>query len=184
LCDLMPRETENLGLLALMLLHDSRRAARTDSQGNLVTLDEQDRSLWDRKYIDEGVQLLHKALSLHETGPYQLQAAISALHSEALCPEATDWGQIAALYQELRRMLPSPVVALNHAVAIALSEGLEKGLAEIEAVGESGRLEQYHLYHAARADILRRLGRRDEALNAYQKALGLATNKVEQEFLA
>jgi RNA polymerase sigma-70 factor (ECF subfamily) len=183
LCDLMPRESENLGLLALMLLHDSRRSARTNVQGNLVTLDEQDRALWDRKYIDEGVQLLHKALSLRETGPYQLQAAISALHSEALCPEATDWGQIAALYQELRRMLPSPVVALNHAVAIALSEGLEKGLAEIEAVGESGRLEQYHLYHAARADILRRLGRRAASAEAYRKALHLANNKVEQQYL-
>jgi RNA polymerase sigma-70 factor (ECF subfamily) len=183
LCDLMPRESENLGLLALMLLHDSRRAARTNAQGNLVTLDEQDRSLWDRKYIDEGVQLLHKALSLRETGPYQLQAAISALHSEALCPEATDWAQIAALYQELRRMHPSPVVALNHAVAIALSEGLEKGLTEIEAVGESGRLEQYHLYHAARADILRRLGRRDQSAEAYRKALHLANNRVEQQYL-
>src|SRR5215467_14518144 len=179
LCDLMPRETENLGLLALMLLHDSRRAARTDSKGNLVTLDEQDRSLWDQKFIDEGIQLLHKALSLRKTGPYQLQAAISALHSEARCPEATDWAQIAALYQELRRILPSPVVALNHAVAIALSEGLEKGLTEIEAVGESGRLEQYHLYHSARADILRRLDRKTESAAAYRKALHLANNKVE-----
>jgi RNA polymerase sigma-70 factor, ECF subfamily len=182
LCDLLP-DAENLGLLALMLLHDSRRAARTDKQGNLVTLDEQDRSLWDRERIGEGLERLQRALALWSAGPYQLQAAISALHAEAPSSEATDWKQITALYRELLRVSPSPVVALNHAVAVALSEGMEKGLAQIDAVGASGRLDQYHLFHAARADILRRLGRKEEASRAYGEALRLATNKVEQEYL-
>jgi RNA polymerase sigma-70 factor (ECF subfamily) len=183
LCDLLPAEAENLGLLALMLLHDSRRAARTDSDGQLVTLEDQDRSLWDRERIDEGLQRLRRAMSLRRSGPYQLQAAIAALHAEAPTPDATDWKQIAALYQELLRISPSPVVALNHAVAVALSEGLEQGLAQIEQVGASGRLDQYHLFHAARADILRRLGRKEQASAAYREALRLATNKIEQEYL-
>ena len=183
LCDLLPGEAENLGLLALMLLHDSRRSARTDSQGHLVTLEEQDRSLWDRERIAEGLERLKQAISLRRPGPYQLQAAIAALHAEAPSPDSTDWKQIASLYGELLRVSPSPVVALNHAVAIALSEGLEQGLARIEAVGASGRLDQYHLFHAARADILRRLGRKNQASAAYREALRLATNKVEQEYL-
>ena len=183
LCDLMPGDAENLGLLALMLLHDSRRAARTDSRGQLVTLEEQDRSLWDQERIAEGLERLRRAMSLRRSGPYQLQAAIAALHAEAPSPDATDWKQIAALYQELQRVSPSPVVALNHAVAVALSEGLEQGLSQIEGVGASGRLDQYHLFHAARADILRRLGRKEQASAAYRDALRLATNKVEQGYL-
>jgi RNA polymerase sigma-70 factor (ECF subfamily) len=183
LCELMPDEPENLGLLALMLLHDSRRDARIDCEGRLVTLDEQDRSRWDQARIKEGLGLVGKALRMKKPGAYQLQAAIAAVHAEASSAQATDWPQIAALYQELLRMAPSPVVALNHAVAVAMSQGLEPGLAQIEKVGASGGLEQYYLYHAARADILRRLGRNAEAALAYDEALRLATNRVEQEYL-
>lgn len=183
LCELLPDEPENLGLLALMLLHDSRRNARMNQQGKLVTLEEQDRSLWDKERIGEGVALLDRALRMHKAGPYQLQAAISAIHAEASSPSETDWHEIAAIYQELLRLTPSPIVALNHAVAVAMSEGLERGLAQIDQVGASGRLEDYHLFHAARADILRRLGRRTEAAEAYAAALNLVTNKVEQEYL-
>jgi RNA polymerase sigma-70 factor, ECF subfamily len=183
LCELMPDEPENLGLLALMLLHDSRRDARIDSEGRLVTLEEQDRSRWDQDRIKEGLELVQQALRMRRAGSYQLQAAIAAVHAEAAAADETDWPQIAALYQELLRVSPSPVVALNHAVAVAMSQGLEPGLKQIEQVGASGGLEQYHLYHAARADILRRLGRKSEAKRAYQEALRLATNKVEQEYL-
>jgi RNA polymerase sigma-70 factor, ECF subfamily len=183
LCELLPKEPENLGLLALMLLHDSRRDARIDSQGRLATLEDQDRKLWDQERIREGLALVRRALPMRDVGPYQLQAAIAALHAEARSPTATDWAQIAALYQELLRISPSPVVALNHAVAIAMSQGLEPGLAKIEQVGAAGELEQYHLFHAARADILRRLNRKGEAAAAYREALRLATNKVEQEYL-
>jgi RNA polymerase sigma-70 factor (ECF subfamily) len=183
LCELLPNEPENLGLLALMLLHDSRRDARIDSQGRLVTLEDQDRKLWDQERIREGLALVRRALPMRDVGPYQLQAAIAALHAEAQSPAATDWPQIAALYQELLRISPSPVVALNHAVAVAMSESLEEGLQQIDRVGESGALEQYHLFHAARADILRRMGRQKEAARAYREALRLATNKVEREYL-
>lgn len=183
LCELLPNEPENLGLLALMLLHDSRRDARMDRDGKLITLEEQDRTLWDQERIREGVVLLHKALRMRRAGAYQLQAAISAVHAEAATPAQTDWTEIAALYQELMRFLPSPVVALNHAVAVAMSEGLERGLKQIDEVGASGRLEDYHLFYAARADILRRLGRKSESAEAYSAALKLATNKVEQEYL-
>ena len=183
LCELLPDEPENLGLLALMLLHDSRRDARMDKHGKLVTLEEQDRSLWDHERIREGVALLHRALRVRQAGIYQLQAAISAIHAQAASPAETDWQEIAALYQELMRRAPSPIVALNHAVAVAMSEGLERGLAQIDQVGASGQLEEYHLFHAARADILRRLGRRTESAEAYTAALRLVTNKVEQEYL-
>lgn len=183
LCELLPGEPENLGLLALMLLHDSRRDARIDTQGRLVTLEEQDRTLWDQERIQEGLALVDRALSMRRIGDYQLQAAIAALHAGAHSPAETDWAQIAALYQELLRISPSPVVALNHAVAVAMSGDLEGGLAQIDRVGASGGLEHYHLFHAARADILRRLGRRDEAAGAYQEAIRLATNKVEQGYL-
>ena len=183
LCELMPDEPENLGLLALMLLHDSRRDARMDQHGKLITLEEQDRSLWDQQRIREGVALLHQALRVRRTGLYQVQAAISAIHAEAATPAQTDWQEIAALYRELMRFSPSPVVALNHAVAVALSEGLERGLAQIDEIGVSGELEEYYLFHAARADILRRLGRKSESAEAYSAALKLATNKVEQEYL-
>jgi RNA polymerase sigma-70 factor (ECF subfamily) len=183
LCELMPAAPENLGLLALMLLHDSRRDARTDKQGCLVTLEDQDRSLWDQERIQEGLGLVTRALGMRGVGPYQLQAAIAALHAEAKTPGETDWKQIAALYLELLRITPSAVIALNHAVAVAMSEGLERGLAEIERVGESGELEDYHLFHAARADILRRLKRREESAAAYREAIRLATNKVERDYL-
>jgi RNA polymerase sigma-70 factor (ECF subfamily) len=183
LCELMPDEPENLGLLALMLLHDSRRDARIDSEGRLVTLEDQDRSRWDQARIKAGLELVQRALRMRRAGSYQLQAAIAAVHAEAASADQTDWPQIAALYQELLRIRPSPVVALNHAVAVAMSRGLETGLKQIEQVGEAGGLDQYHLYHAARADILRRLDRKNEAKRAYQEALRLATNKVERQYL-
>jgi RNA polymerase sigma-70 factor, ECF subfamily len=183
LCELLPEQPENLGLLALMLLHDSRRDARMDRQGRLVTLEEQDRTLWDKQRIREGVALLKRALHMRQAGPYQLQAAIAAIHAEAASPAETDWQEIAALYQELMRLMPSPIIALNHAVAVAMSEGLERGLAQIDQVGASGALEDYHLFHAARADILRRLGRRTESAEAYAAALRLVTNQVEKDYL-
>lgn len=182
-CELLPEHPENLGLLALMLLHDSRRDARVNSQGELVPLEEQNRSLWHRDQIDEGLRLAERALRFGKIGPYQLQAAIAAVHAEAKTAEETDWKQIAGLYQELKRIHPSAVVALNHAVAVAMSEGLEKGLALIEKLGSSGELESYHLYYAARADILRRIGSRDKALQEYNRALALTSNAVERRYL-
>jgi RNA polymerase sigma-70 factor (ECF subfamily) len=182
LCELMPEEGENLGLVALMLLHDSRRHARV-RDGALVTMDEQDRVLWDQQAIAEGIRFLESALSLRAPGPYQLQAAIAAVHAQAKTPEETDWAQIAALYARLLEWNPSRVVALNHAVAVALSAGLEQGLELIDELGRSGELDQYYLYHAARADILRRLVRPAEAAEAYRQALRLATNRIEQNFL-
>ena len=183
LCELMPDEAENLALLALMLLHDSRRNARIDREGRLVTLEEQDRSLWDYGEICEGVGLVEQALRLGPIGTYQLQAAIAAVHANARTAGATDWAQIAALYDDLMKISPSPVVALNRAVAIALSESLEKGLSLIEEIGSSGALEEYYLYHAARADILRRLQHREESMEAYSRALALTRNAAEQEYL-
>ncbi len=183
LCALMPQEAENLGLLALMLLHDSRRDARLNRQGELVPLEEQDRSLWDRGCIEEGLELVERAGRLGTIGPYQLQAAIGALHAQAPTAASTDWGAIARLYQQLARIHPSPIVALNHAVAVALSEGLEAGLAKIDELGSSGELLSYYLYYAARADLLRRLGRLQPAAEAYQQALGLTTNAVERRYL-
>jgi len=183
LCQLAPGNPENLGLLALMLLHDSRRDARVDGAGELVRLEEQDRSRWIAGQIDEGTRVLQRALAMRDAGPYQLQAAIAALHAEAKTASETDWAQIAALYSELARVAPSPVVALNHAVAVAMSEGLENGLAQIDALGAAGDLENYHLYHAARADLLRRLGRLDAARIAYDKAASLAANRVESAYL-
>ncbi|HLK63813.1 MAG TPA: sigma-70 family RNA polymerase sigma factor [Bryobacteraceae bacterium] len=182
LCDLMPAEPENLALLSLMLLHDSRREARVRN-GELVTMEEQDRSLWDEAAIAEGLVLLERALSGGASGPYQLQAAIAALHAQAKAPGDTDWPQIAALYESLLRWNPSPVVRLNHAVAVALGVALEDGLHEIEEIGEAGELEHYYLFHAARGDILRRLQRNTEAAEAYRRALALATNRVERSFL-
>jgi len=180
--ELMPQEPENLGLLALMLLHDARRAARLRA-GRLITLEDQDRSLWDQNEISEGLQLVDEALRRHFPGPYQLQAAIAALHSEAKTAADTDWPQIAALYERLLEFTPSPVVALNHAVAVALSVGLQEGLRRIDRLGASGELDRYYLFHAARADLLRRLDRHNEAADAYRKALELVSNKVEAEFL-
>ena len=177
---LMPDEPEALGLLALLLFHDSRRAARTGRDGGLVLLAEQDRATWNGAEIAEGTRVLDRALRLRQPGPYQLQAAIAALHSEAPTADATDWPQIAALYGELARVQPSQVVELNRAVAIAMTDGPEAGLARLEGLDE---LERYHLLHATRADLLRRLGRADEAAAAYRRALDLATNPVERAFL-
>ena len=183
LCQLMPCDAETVGLLALMLLHDSRREARMNPAGDLVLLEEQDRSLWNGEQIEDGLRLVEQALRLRRIGPYQLQAAIAALHAQAAKPEDTDWKQIAALYRELSLLQPSPVVTLNHAVAVALSDGLEKGLAMIDSAGSAGQLESYHLYHAARADLLRRLNRPAEATQAYRRALALTGNAVEQRYL-
>jgi RNA polymerase sigma-70 factor (ECF subfamily) len=183
LCELMPDESENLGLLALMLLHDSRGAARISSEGELVTLEEQDRNLWRREQIEEGVQVLTRALDMHNPGPYCLQAAIAAVHAESPSADQTDWPQIAALYGELMVRNPSIVVALNHAVAVAMSEGFEQGLTLMDQLGTSGGLDSYYLFHAARADLLRRVGRTRDAIDAYNRALGLTTNAVERRYL-
>lgn len=184
LCELLQKEPENLGLLALMLLHDSRRNARVNSAGELVTLEEQDRSLWNQEQIREGVRLVKEALRLHAIGPYQLQAAIAAVHGEAISSQETDWHEISLLYAELMKRLPSAVVALNHAVAVAMGEGLSRGLSLINDLGASGELDGYYLFHAARADIFRRLGQFSEAGADYEKALALATNQVERNYLA
>jgi len=183
LCAIDPQDPESRGLLALMLLHDSRRQARTDAAGALVTLEEQDRSLWDRGQIEEGLALVDAAMRMGRIGPYQLQAAIAALHAEARDPAETDWPQIAALYRELARLNPSPVVLLNGAVAVAMSEGPGRGLALIDTLGASGELDRYHLFHAARADILRRLGSFEDAAEAYRRALALIGNDVERAYL-
>ena len=183
LCAIDPQDPESRGLLALMLLHDSRRQARTDAAGALVTLEEQDRSLWDRGQIEEGLALVDAAMRMGRIGPYQLQAAIAALHAEARVPAETDWPQIAALYRELARLNPSPVVLLNGAVAVAMSEGPGRGLALIDTLGASGELDRYHLFHAARADILRRLGSFEDAAEAYRRALALIGNDVERAYL-
>ncbi len=182
LCELLPRNAENIGLLALMLLHHSRRDARV-VDGALVTLDEQDRSRWDREMIAEGLALVDKALRIGPPGVYQLQAAIAALHAEAASSDATDWLQIAALYETLLKLNPSPVVALNHAVAVAMSGPVEEGLSRIEALGKNGALDQYYLFHAAKADLLRRLNRKNEAAIAYRRAAALAPNPIEVSFL-
>jgi RNA polymerase sigma-70 factor (ECF subfamily) len=183
LCELLPEDPECLGLLALMLLHDSRSDARTNQMGELVPLEEQDRSLWDQSQITEGSGLVDRALRMRRVGPYQLQAAIAAVHAEARTAAETDWPQILALYDELWMFSPSPVVALNRAVAVAMSEGLEAGLATVDQIAAKGELNHYYLFHAARADILRRLDRREDAAVAYRKAIQLATNKVEQSYL-
>jgi len=183
LCELMPNEAENLGLLALILLHDSRRDARVNGAGELVPLEEQDRSAWHVGQIEEGVRLVEKSLRMGRVGPYQLQAAIVALHAQAKTAKETDWDQIAALYAVLARTTPSPVIALNHAVAVAMSRGLETGLEQIEQIATTGDLDSYYLYHAARADLLRRLKRNEEALAAYERALSLNANAVERRYL-
>ena len=183
LCAIDQEDPEGLGLLALMLLHDSRRQARVDAAGALVTLEEQDRSLWDREQIDEGLSLVDTALRMGRVGPYQLQSAIAALHADAATPDETDWRQIAALYGVLARIQPSPVVQLNGAVAVGMSEGPDRGLALIDELGTSGELERYHLFHAARADMLRRLGCFEAAADAYRRALALMENGVERAYL-
>jgi RNA polymerase sigma-70 factor (ECF subfamily) len=183
LAALMPDEPEVLGLLALMLLHDARREARVSDEGEIVLLDDQDRSRWDRERIREGAALVERALRMRSPGPYQLQAAIAALHDQAATPDATDWRQIAALYGELERRSASPVVALNRAVAVAMAEGIEAGLARIEQIAASGVVDDYPYLHAARADLLRRLGRFEDARAAYERALGLTANAAERRYL-
>ncbi|MGC2402361.1 MAG: RNA polymerase sigma factor [Acidobacteriaceae bacterium] len=183
LLELMPNNGENMGLLGLMLLHDSRRDARSTAEGSLVTLEEQDRGLWHQDQITEGIRLVERALGRRNPGPFQLQAAIAAIHAEARTAAETDWKQIAAIYALLRSSQDTPIVALNHAVAVAMSESLERGLSMIDRLGESGELDSYHLYHAARADLLRRLGRSREALESYHRALALASNAVEIRYL-
>ena len=182
LTELRP-EPEVVGLLSLMLLHESRRAARTSPTGELVLLENQDRSLWNRGQIAEGVALLEKALNSGRFGSYTMQAAIAAVHAEAESVAATDWRQIVALYDELVRIQPSPVVQLNRAVAIAMRDGPESGLAHIDAVLEQGELANYYLAHSARADMCRRLGRTAEARSAYEKALALTQQAPERQFL-
>ena len=183
LVELMPDESEVLGLLALMLLHDSRRAARTGPNGALITLEEQDRTQWNYKQIAEGKELLDTALALRQVGPYQLQAAIAALHVEARKPEATDWQQIAALYGGLMQIQPSVVVELNRAAAVAMADSPTAGLVLLDPLLERKELARYHLLHAARADLLRRAARFQEATAAYQAAIELCSNPVEQHYL-
>jgi RNA polymerase sigma-70 factor (ECF subfamily) len=180
---LMPDVTEIAGLLALMLLHDSRRDARTDEHGAIVLLDDQDRSRWDRVQIAEGLRLVEHALRAGPAGPYALQAAIAAVHAEAPTAAETDWSQIAGLYEELYRRLPTPVVALNRAAAVAMAYGPAQGLDLVDDLAGRGPLDGYYLLHATRADLLRRLGRADQARVAYERALALATNPTEQAFL-
>jgi RNA polymerase sigma-70 factor (ECF subfamily) len=182
LTELQP-EPEVIGLLSLMLLQESRHAARTSPTGELILLENQDRSLWNREQIAEGVALLEKALKSHRFGSYTLQAAIAAVHAEADSVAATDWRQIVALYNQLVRIHPSPVVQLNRAVAIAMRDGPEAGLAHIDAVLEHGELANYYLAHSARADMYRRLGRTAEARSSYEKALALTQQEPERQFL-
>jgi RNA polymerase sigma-70 factor, ECF subfamily len=177
---LMPDESEVLGLLALMLLHDSRREARAGADNELVLLEDQDRALWNREHIDEGLRVLDRAVALRRPAPYQLQAAIAALHAQAETPDDTDWQQIAVLYAELERLTASPVVSLNRAVAVAMADGYEHGLELMDGLPLDG----YYLYHSARADLLRRLERHAEAATAYRRALELTESEPERRFLA
>ncbi len=182
LVELLP-DAEAIGLLALMLLQDSRRDARLSPDGQLLRLDEQDRSLWHRAQIEEGCALAQRALGSRRIGPYSLQAAIAAVHAEAAAPEDTDWAQIVGLYDVLLRIEPSPVVALNRAVAVAMRDGPAAGLALVDEILLGGALDDYHLAHAARADFCRRLGREQEAREAYRRALALAQQGPERDFL-
>jgi RNA polymerase sigma-70 factor (ECF subfamily) len=182
LLELLP-EPEVMGLLALMLLQESRRAARATSTGELILLEHQERSLWNREQIAEGVALVERALISRRFGPYTLQAAIAAVHSEASTAASTDWAQIVALYSVLARAEPSPVVELNRAVAVAMRDGPEAGLTLIDAILSRGDLTDYHLAHSARADLCRRLGRKDEARSSYQRALSLTRLEPERRFL-
>nr|WP_064494383.1 RNA polymerase sigma factor [Pseudomonas chengduensis] len=182
LLELLP-EPEVQGLLALMLLHESRRAARSGVDGEVILLEAQDRSLWNRELIAEGEALVLQALHSRRFGPYSLQAAIAAVHAEAASLEETDWAQIVGLYDELLRLNPSPVIELNRAVALAMRDGEQAGLVEIDRLLAAGELEGYHLAHAARADLLRRLGCREQAVAAYRQALALAQQGPDRQFL-
>jgi RNA polymerase sigma-70 factor (ECF subfamily) len=181
LAELMPDEPEVLGLLALMLLVESRRRARTSASGALVPLADQDRSLWSSALIEEGHALVRRCLRRGRPGPYQVQAAIQAVHSDAPTAAATDWGQVVALYDQLLSLTPTPVVALNRAIAVAEVDGPAAALPLVDALADE--LAGYHVLHAARAELLRRLGRRDDATAAYDAAVGLAANTPEREFL-
>jgi RNA polymerase sigma-70 factor (ECF subfamily) len=183
LASLMPDESEVLGLLALMLLHDARGATRTDPAGGLILLEDQDRRRWDHERIEEGQALLDRAMRMRRVGPYQIQAAIAALHDGAATAAETDWPQIAALYRILGEMTPSPVVELNRAVAVAMADGPAAGLALVDQIAAAGQLDEYPYLHAARADLLRRLDRRAEAVEAYRRAATLTANEPERAFL-
>ncbi|MDB5808563.1 MAG: polymerase subunit sigma-24 [Betaproteobacteria bacterium] len=182
LVDLLP-EPEALGLLALMLLHESRRTARASPAGDLILLDAQDRTRWNRKFIDEGIALVERALPLRPPGPYCLQAAIAAVHADAPDADATDWQEIVGLYDLLVRAEPSPVVELNRAVAVAMRDGPQAGLTLVDALLDRGGLADYRLAHAARADLCRRLGKTGEARESYQRALALTRQEPERRFL-
>jgi RNA polymerase sigma-70 factor (ECF subfamily) len=182
LVELQP-DPEAIGLLAMMLLHESRRAARSSPVGDIVLLEEQDRNLWNREQIAEGTELVERALASGRPGPYTLQAAISAVHSNSAVAAATDWRQIVALYDVLEQMSPSPIVELNRAVAVAMRDGPAAGLALIDSILKRGDLESYHLAHSARAELCRRLGRKDEARAAYERALSLTRQEPERRFL-
>ncbi|HEX7035554.1 MAG TPA: RNA polymerase sigma factor [Pseudomonadales bacterium] len=182
LVELLP-QGETFGLLALMLLTEARRAARTNGEGEPVLLEDQDRSLWDRELVNEGLSLLQQALDTRHIGAYTLQAAIAAEHAKAADPAETDWGRIVGLYDVLASAAPSPVVELNRAVAVAMRDGPAAGLELVDAILARGELERYHLAYAARADLCRRLGRNDEAREAYQRALALTTQEPERRFL-
>lgn len=181
---LMPDEPEALGLVALLLLHDARSGTRYTAAGDIVLLEDQDRTRWDRAEIEEGARLLESAWRRGTPGPYQLQAAIAAQHTLAATPEQTDWDRIASLYADLLAVAPSPVVALNHAVAVAMVDGPAAGLALIDRIDGLDDLRRYHLLHSTRADLLRRLGRKQEAAAAYRRAHELATNPADRRFLA
>ena len=178
----MPDEAEALGLLALMLLAEARRPARVDSSGSIVRLSDQDRTLWDRALIDEGQQLVRACLRRDQPGPFQIQAAIAAVHADAPTAAATDWSQIVALYDQLYVLRPNPVVALNRAVAVAELHGPAEALATLQ-VDDISALEDYQPYHAARADLLARAGHHNDALAAYDRAIELTTNPSERDFL-
>jgi RNA polymerase sigma-70 factor (ECF subfamily) len=181
---LMPDEPEAAGLLALMLLQDARSAARLDDDGELVSLEEQDRSRWDAAKIAEGIRLLEAALRRQRAGPYQLQAAIAACHAEAAQASDTDWAQIAQLYGELRRLVPSAVIELNRAVAVAMADGPAAGLTLVDELAAGGALAGYYLLPATRADLLRRMQRSDEAAASYRQALDLVATGPERRYLS
>ncbi|MFL5616888.1 MAG: RNA polymerase sigma factor [Gemmatimonadaceae bacterium] len=183
LLELLPEEGEVAGLLALMLLHDSRRSTRTRPDGEIALLAEQDRARWDHDAIAEGSSLVERAMRTGRVGSYAVQAAIAALHAEAPSAAATDWAQIAGLYDVLLRIDPTPIIELNRAVAVAMRDGAERGLTLVDAILARGDLASYHLAHAARADLLAKLGRREEAIGAYERALELATLEPERRFL-
>jgi RNA polymerase sigma-70 factor (ECF subfamily) len=182
LLQLLP-EPEVMGLLALMLLHESRRLARTFTNGDLVLLEHQDRALWNRDHIKEGIALIERGFASRRFGPYTLQGAIAAVHAEAPSAAETDWAQIVALYDLLMRTDPSPIVELNRAVAVAMRDGADKGLGLVDKLLSDGVLENYHLAHATRADLCRRLGKKEEARASYERALALTKQEPERRFL-